>query len=120
MVVLAGVAPEGLVVEGLKRMRIVPPQLAAVVGVSPTPPHEAVRLVKKHGLAPGALLSDDADRRWLAAHGVGGPRSLRPIMLVLDGPRGVVLSVVRDPAPGSVNDLLADIVGDWRGGGGGL
>lgn len=119
MVVLAGVTPEGLVIEGLKRMRIVPPHVAAVVGVSPTGPHEAVRLVKKHGLAPGAFLSD-VDRRWLAAHGVGGPRSLRPVMLVLDGPRGVVLGVVRDPAPGSVNDQLAEIVGDWRGDGGGL
>jgi hypothetical protein len=118
VVVLAGVAAEGLVTEGLKRMRIVPPALAAIVGVCQTPPHEAVRLVKKHGLSPGSLLSD-VDGRWLAAHGIGGPRSLRPVMLVLDGPRGVVLSVVRDPPPGSVNDLLAEAVGDWRAGAGG-
>lgn len=115
LVVLAGMGPEGLVLDGLKRMRIVPPKLASVVGVCPTPPHEAVRLVKKHGLHPGQFLSD-VDGRWLAAHGVGGPRALRPLMLVLDGARGVVLSVVSSPAPGSVNDLLAEAVGDWRGG----
>ncbi len=113
MVVLAGTGPEGLVLEGLKRMRIVPPQLAAVVGVCPTPPHEAVRLVKKHGLTPGSFLSD-VDGRWLAAHGVGAPRSLRPLMLVLDGARGVVLSAISSPPPGSVNDLLAEVCGDWR------
>jgi hypothetical protein len=48
------------------------------------------------------------------AHGI--PRlSLRPLLFVLDSKKGTVLNVVRDPVPGAINDLVMEVVGDWRG-----
>ncbi len=123
-------------IEGLKRMRIVPPALAAVVGITVEPPHEAQvcpsilslylplthppthlltqRLAKKHGLTETCELLSDAERAWMDAHGM--PRlSLRSLLFVLDAEKGSVVSVVRDPAPGAVNGLVMEVVGDWRG-----
>jgi len=106
-------------------MRIIPPSLAAVVGVTTLPPQDAQRLAKKSGLLPvpapssspssssPSLLSDPS-HQWMDAHGI--PRlSLRPLLFVLDGKKGTVLSVVRDPVPGAINDLVMEVVGDWRG-----
>lgn len=105
-------------------MRIIPPSLAAVVGVTTLPPQDAQRLAKKSGLlsvpAPSSpsssspsLLSDPS-HQWMDAHGI--PRlSLRPLLFVLDSKKGTVLSVVRDPVPGAINDLVMEVVGDWRG-----
>ncbi|TFJ85842.1 hypothetical protein NSK_002662 [Nannochloropsis salina CCMP1776] len=106
-------------VEGLNRMRIIPPSLAAVVGVTPLSCPELARLAKKAGLtATGASTStyllSDTSYSWMDAHGL--PRlSLRPWLLILDGKTGMVLSVKRDPTPGTLNDAVMEVVGDWRG-----
>lgn len=108
-------------------MRIIPPSLAAVVGITTLPPQDAQRLAKKSGLLPvpspsplpssssfSPSLLSDPDHQWMDAHGI--PRlSLRPLLFVLDGTKGTVLSVVRDPVPGAINDLVMEVVGDWRG-----
>ena len=132
VVVLVDPSQSGLtLVEGLKRMRIILPSLAAVVGVTILSPQDAQRLAKKSGLLPSSsppssssssssspssspsLLSDPS-HQWMDAHGI--PRlSLRPLLLVLDGTKGTVLLVVRDPVAGALNDLVMEVVGDWRG-----
>ena len=98
-------------------MRIVPPALASVIGITAASPIEAKRLVTKAGLNV-PLLSDEK-KAWMSAHGMAS-RSLRSIMFILDGKTGSVLKIVREPAPGAVNDYLIEVIGDWRGEPGGI
>lgn len=103
--------------EGLSRMRIVPPSLASIVGITSLSPLEAKRLASKSGLTV-PLLSDEK-KAWMSAHGMA-IRSLRSIMFILDAKTGSVLKIIREPAPGAVNDYLIETIGDWRGQPGGI
>lgn len=66
--------------DGLKRLAIVPPELAAVVGVTVLSASEANKVAKRTGLAPHTTVLSDEGRHWLRAHKIGdrwGPRRRR-------------------------------------------
>jgi peroxiredoxin len=98
-------------IESLNRMRILPPWFASVVGVTVLP-HEELGKVGKKQQGSYQLLSDP-EQRWLRAHQVK-ERALVRIMYVLDGQKGTVLGIHREPHVDGVNDLVIESVGDWR------